>query len=101
MKDFAALYHRIDAATSTRRKSEALQDYLREATGVSPARLSIRRVGGSASEALPIWGPRGGRPGSKTISFCAFAKGCYGGFGNAAYVTGLIGRPMILRWGQR
>ncbi len=31
MKDFAALYHRIDAATSTKRKSEALQDYLRAA----------------------------------------------------------------------
>ncbi len=37
MKDFAALDHRIDAATSTKRKNEALQDYLRAAIA-DPAR---------------------------------------------------------------
>jgi DNA ligase 1 len=53
MKDFAALYHRIDAATSTKRKSEALQDYLRAAIA-DPSR--------HASAAWAVYFLAGGKP---------------------------------------
>ncbi len=53
MKDFAALYHRIDAATSTRHKSEALQDYVRAAIA-DPAR--------GASAAWAVYFLAGGKP---------------------------------------
>jgi DNA ligase-1 len=53
MKDFAALYHRIDAATSTKRKSEAVQDYLRAAIA-DPSR--------HASAAWAVYFLAGGKP---------------------------------------
>ncbi|HLW91244.1 MAG TPA: ATP-dependent DNA ligase [Roseiarcus sp.] len=53
MRAFAALYHRIDAATSTKHKSEALQDYLRAA---------IADETRNASAAWAVYFLAGGKP---------------------------------------
>jgi DNA ligase-1 len=53
MKTFATLYRRIDAATSTQRKREALTDYLRDAIG-DPAQY--------ASAAWTVYFLAGGKP---------------------------------------
>jgi DNA ligase-1 len=53
VKTFAALYRRLDAATSTHHKNQALQDYLRVA--VADARLW-------ASAAWTVYFLAGGKP---------------------------------------
>jgi DNA ligase 1 len=53
MKDFAALYHRIDAATGTTHKNEAIQDYLRAA---------IADESRHASAAWAVYFLAGGKP---------------------------------------
>ena len=53
MKNFAALYHRIDAATLTKHKSDALQDYLRAA---------IADESRHASAAWAVYFMAGGKP---------------------------------------
>ena len=59
MKTFAALYRRLDAATSTNHKNQALQDYLRVA--VTDPRLH-------ASAAWTVYFLAGGGSSSASVS---------------------------------